>query len=201
VATFTLDIPNRRLITADTEILIQEIVNAARGFEDRPEMMGQPIIASIATSGKNDLGGGLQVGITLTLENDWRLYATPRAGPSWTEIVVRGGNLVASNSFSNNPIENTAFNNWQIRQAVSAAIVETAQSGLTPDEALDLAKIRKAFLNAQHVLEGTTANFKIWDDGADPDVDPPLYTQDVTDKDGNAVQLPEGAPAKRSEIS
>jgi hypothetical protein len=80
-------------------------------------------------------------------------------------------------------------------------IVETAVSGLTAQESADLAAVRKAFLNAQHVLEGSTANFKIWDDGADPNVDPPLYTQNVTDKDGNPVVLPVGAPAKRSEAS
>lgn len=80
-------------------------------------------------------------------------------------------------------------------------LVQTGVSGLTASESADLAMLRKAFLNAQRLVEGTTGNFQIWDDGADPDSDPPLWTQDVTDKDGNAIQLPIGSPAHRSEIS
>jgi hypothetical protein len=80
-------------------------------------------------------------------------------------------------------------------------LVQTDVSGLTTSESADLAMLRKAFLNAQHLLEGSTANFKIWDDGADPNVDPPLWTQDVTDKDGNPIVLPIGSPAQRSEVS
>jgi hypothetical protein len=80
-------------------------------------------------------------------------------------------------------------------------LVQTDVSGLTPSESADLAMLRKAFLNAQHLLEGSTANFMIWDDGADPNVDPPLWTQDVTDKDGNPIVLPIGSPAQRSEVS
>lgn len=93
------------------------------------------------------------------------------------------------------------YNLVQVIGQNSAGLIQTAVSGLTAQESADLAKLRKAFLNAQHVLEGSTGNFKIWDDGDDPNVDPPLYTQDITDKDGNPIVLPPGAPAKRSEAT
>jgi hypothetical protein len=180
-----------------TLVTIQEIHDQSRDFSDQPVMSSQPQI--VTSAGKTELSPGKLTGITLTLINDWRLYAEPRPGPTWDLIVVTGGNLAAVNTFGNDPIENSTYANWKIELDTSAAIVETGVSGLTAAEALDLRKIRQAFLNAQEVSEGSVGNFEIWDDGADPDVDAPLYVANVTDKDGNPVTLPVGAPAKRSE--
>ena len=83
----------------------------------------------------------------------------------------------------------------------SAGLIQTAVSGLTAAESADLKLVRQWLTNAQRIAEGVSANFSMWDDGADPDVDPPLSTQDVTDKDGNAIVLPAGAPANRSEAT
>ncbi len=83
----------------------------------------------------------------------------------------------------------------------AAGLVETDTSGLTAQESSDLSRMRKWVTNAQRLTEGTSGNFKVWDDSADPDTDTPLETQDVTDKDGNAITLPAGAPARRSEAS
>lgn len=139
MATFTLDIPNRRIETADTDLTVQEIHDACRGFEDLPQMMSQAAI--VAASGKSDVGGGLLGGIYLTMINDWRLYATPSAGPTWQEIIVSGGTLIALNTYSNNPIENSAFNNWQVRQSTDSTIVESGTSGLTAAESQALLDI------------------------------------------------------------
>jgi hypothetical protein len=203
VATLDFEIPTRRVIVpiGTTEVLIQEIHDQCRDFSDSPAMAAIPHI--VESSGKETLNAatGKKVGITTTLVNDWRLYAEPRPGPSWDLITVTGGNLVAVNIYGNDPIENTTYANWVIELDSSAAIVETGVSGLTAAEALDLRKIRQAMLNAQRIAEGDTDNFEIWDDGDDPDVDPPLYTQDLTDKDGNPIVLPEGAPARRTEAT
>lgn len=80
-------------------------------------------------------------------------------------------------------------------------IVETAVSGLTSTESAALTDVRDAFLGPQRLAEGSTGNFQIWRRGQDPDVDPPVFTQDVTDKDGLPLSLPGGSPARRSDVS
>jgi len=83
----------------------------------------------------------------------------------------------------------------------SAGLIESGVSGLTSSESADLAMLRKAFLNGQRLLEGSTGNFEIYDDGGTIGVSTPLFIQDVTDKDGNPIVLPVGAPAIRTEAS
>ena len=71
MATLTID-PNLspRLIVVDapdTEITLQELVNLLRDWEDElPNHQYPPLIAA---AGKENLGGGVQVGITATLQN------------------------------------------------------------------------------------------------------------------------------------
>ena len=53
------------VLTPDTEITIQNLLNGIREFEDELSSMDIPKIVSCA--GKEQLGGGVQVGLTLTL--------------------------------------------------------------------------------------------------------------------------------------
>jgi len=87
--------PINRLITIEapaTEVTIQELINAIRDWEDEQSSMSYPHV--VEGSGKEDLGGGVKVGITLKLLN-WRLKFADRTGPDWIVCNIRGGNLVA----------------------------------------------------------------------------------------------------------
>ncbi len=114
---------NNLLITVEdpaTTIAIQDLHDEIRLFEEvNPNLeVGQIMNAS----GKQDLGGGVTVGITLELINDWRLQFEARAGPTTVACTVTGGNLVAINQYGNNPINATAYTQVTISQASSATI-------------------------------------------------------------------------------
>lgn len=111
------------LITVEapaTTIAIQDLHDEIRLFEERNQNLevGQIMNAS----GKQSLGGGVNVGITLELINDWRLQFEARAGPTTIGCTVTGGNLVATNQYDNNPISATAYTQVTIAQASSATI-------------------------------------------------------------------------------
>ena len=73
----------RLLIVAapDTEITVQEIIDQVRDWEDGEEGMAYPYIISAA--GKENLGGGVTVGITCTLQNA-RIAFEARTTPTET---------------------------------------------------------------------------------------------------------------------
>jgi hypothetical protein len=90
MATFQFD-PINRIITVlapDTEITVQELINAIRDWED--DHLEWDKVADAA--GKEYLGAGLYVAITVRLLN-WRLKFQDRDQP--TVCIVRGGNLLA----------------------------------------------------------------------------------------------------------
>jgi len=112
---FTYDKLNKLIIIPKTwymangyQVTIQQLINDIRDFEDNDEGMDIPRIAEAA--GKQDLGGGVLVGITMTLY-DWKIkfedYGTT---PCSTTVAcnITGGNLVCYNTVSQlyvNPIE------------------------------------------------------------------------------------------------
>ena len=122
--TFTFNKVTRIIEIAkpDTEVTIQQLINAIRNWEDELVNMETARIAD--ASGKEDLGGGLAVGITLKLLN-WKLKFEARSGPNWVDCGVTGGNLVAVNGNNQpmNPIEPSAYVTVTIAKAVSAAIL------------------------------------------------------------------------------
>ena len=126
---FTIDIPNRRLITDTVTNTIQSINDAARNFSDQPDVMvldnnvGEQRDGIISATGKDDLGGGIQAPITIVMINDWRLYHAPQSGPTWLNVKVTGGTLIAVNTYGNSPVEDSAFVNWTIPVAQSGAIL------------------------------------------------------------------------------
>ena len=102
------------------EITIQNLLNAIREYEDELSSMDIPVIASAA--GKEDLGGGVSVGITLTLLDDWQLAFEARGGADYIQCRVSGGNLVAVNV--NGAIYPTAFTQVLITASSSATLQE-----------------------------------------------------------------------------
>lgn len=176
----------------DTSITCQEIYDQCRDFEDEPANMD--LSSLVAGAGKDSLGGNQYVGLTVTLLDNWRIAFEARPGPDWVSCVVTGGNLVAVNSYDNNPIYPTAYTSVQIRQSTSPSIVETGVSGLTSTESEQLDGMFAAFLHRQVLEEGSVGNFKIYEaDGITP-----KYIVNVTDKNGNPITLETGVPAERS---
>jgi hypothetical protein len=68
------------VLAPDTEITIQELVDLIRDWEDDDRNMSMSFDSLISAAGKEDLGGGVFVGITATLENTQVLFS-PRSLP------------------------------------------------------------------------------------------------------------------------
>ena len=118
-----------RIITVaapSTTVSLQDLDDTLRNLEAAlPTAMQFPFILNAA--GKNDLGGGLLVGITLTLQNAQLAFAA-RAGPSFIKCSVSGGNLVAVDSAGViiDAISPAAFT-WVLDdKSTSAALIVTA---------------------------------------------------------------------------
>lgn len=116
------------VITTDTEVTIQNLINAIRNYEDEPENLET---ASLANAyGKQDLGGGSMVGITLELINNWRIKFEDRDPPDTIACKVTGGNLVAINDYYDNPICPSAYTQVTIAQS-AAPVIAGAEKMLT----------------------------------------------------------------------
>lgn len=91
-----------------TTVSAQDLLNEIRDFEDELLPLDEDYLVDAA--GKEDLGGGAAVGITLTLRNA-RVAFEARPGPAWTLCAVNGGNLVAVDALGvpMDAIEPTAY--------------------------------------------------------------------------------------------
>lgn len=116
-----------RIITVEsptTEITMQELINGIRDFED--EFEGMDIAKVADASGKEALGGGVYVGITVTLI-DWKLKFEDRPGPDWVICNATGGNLVTYDTTLGtyvNPIEPASYVTVIITASSSATLQE-----------------------------------------------------------------------------
>ena len=119
------------ITSPQASVSIQDIVNAVRDWED--ELVNLDVEPIISASGKQSLGGGISVGITLELINDWRIEFAARAGPDYVSCLVSGGNLVATNIYGNNPIKASAYTQITIAQSASAISSVADASGLVAD--------------------------------------------------------------------
>lgn len=118
----TFDKPNKYILitSPQTEVTIQDLVDAIRDYE---EILDNFDIFHIAeASGKQDLGGGVLVGITLELLDGWRVYFEDRPGPSTVSVSITGGNIVAINAFNNNPVAPSEYTQVSITSSSSATI-------------------------------------------------------------------------------
>jgi len=110
------------VLAPDTEITIQNLLDSIREYEDELTSMDIPKIVSCA--GKEPLGGGVVVGLTLTLLDDWQLAFEARSGPSYIQCIVSGGNIVAVHV--NGSIYPTAFTQVLITASSSATQADLA---------------------------------------------------------------------------
>ena len=70
----------------DTEVTVQELLNAIREWEDELENLAEPKVCN--AYGMQDLGGGVYVGITLELLNNWKVKFEGRTSPLDTGTIT-----------------------------------------------------------------------------------------------------------------
>lgn len=121
-----------RIITIPAPLVavsIQDLHDTLADIEDDPHN-GMQYDRLIRSAGKEDLGGGVAVGITATLLNAKLAFAA-RAGPTFIQCTVSGGNLVALDNLgvSISPIEPTAFT--QVMTAASSSATSLDIGALT----------------------------------------------------------------------
>lgn len=107
----------------DTTLDLQFLVNEVRVAEHNlaPGMGYDKIMDAF---GKQDLGGGVLVGITVVLLDGWRVAFAARPGPSTVSVTISGGNFVGEAGA--NPVSPTAYTQVTIAQSTSATLVAAA---------------------------------------------------------------------------
>lgn len=128
----------------DTSITIQELIDEIRDAEDGDLAMSYGHIAD--AYGKQDLGSGVKVGITLVLMSPWRVAFAARSGPETASCRIDGGNLVGG--LDNNPIAPTAYTQVTMANSSSATIS-------TPNDTANLKYLIES-LYGTHMGVGTT---------------------------------------------
>lgn len=106
-----------------TEVTIQDLVDTLRTLESELGALDDDYL--IDAFGKEELGGGVYVAVTLQLQNA-KLRFQARSGPEWVACKVSGGNLVALDLLGDpmDPIAPSAYVTVTYAQAVSAALVD-----------------------------------------------------------------------------
>lgn len=137
------------------EVTMQDLIDAIRVYEADLENHDIPKIAD--ASGKEDLGGGVLVGITVKLY-DWKLQFEARPGPTTEVVDVTGGNLVAvDDDFTNpsanfvNPIEPSNFVTVTKTSSASATIAELQITDL------------KFLIESMYISHSATGRTIYWD--------------------------------------
>lgn len=117
-----------RVITVaspSAELTMQDLVDTCREIESQQWNLDDAHLLNAA--GKENLGGGVKVGITVTLNNA-RVAFEARPGPAYDQCNISGGNLVAIDDVGadTNPIEPTAFTQIVLANSSSATLSEQA---------------------------------------------------------------------------
>lgn len=132
----------------DLELDLQYLVDQTRDVEDEltPPMGYAKIMDAY---GKQPLGGGTFVGITVFLLDNWKVRFEARPGPDTVAAFVTGGNLVAE---SGNPIAPSAYVTVTLAQSSSPTIA-------TPDDNVDL----KYLIASLYDTQKSVGNVYYWD--------------------------------------
>lgn len=110
-------------------ITIKDLYDTLRSLEASLSSMDDDSI--VEAGGLEDLGGGVQVGLTVTLLNA-KLAFESRSGPAFSQCRISGGNLVAKDSagtYFSSPIESTAYTQVILSNSSSATLMVTDGSG------------------------------------------------------------------------
>tara|TARA_R110002096_G_C14661938_1_gene728449 strand:- start:43948 stop:44640 length:693 start_codon:yes stop_codon:yes gene_type:complete len=126
MATLTFDIPNQviEVDLPDLNLTIQELWDQTQTFLGTHQAMSIPHF--MFGAGKDDLGGGNFVGITVTLV-DWCVKFADRAGPTTIVTTISGGNLVGRvgtiAGAVQHPVCSSLFTFNTINQSTSPALI------------------------------------------------------------------------------
>lgn len=140
----------RRILVPQAEatpVLLQSLLNAIRDEEASERGITHDQIAD--ASGKNDLGGGIQTGITLSLRTTWKVEFEAGA----YQAIITGGNL--SDALAR--VHNTGSPQVLVLASAAATLVETGVSGLTSGEAAQLAQAAAGAASPADIAEAVWA--------------------------------------------
>lgn len=149
--TLLFDFPNQ-IITVplpDTTLDLQYLINSIREAEDdlTPGMAYSKIADAF---GKQDLGGGVKVGITIVLLNGWRVLFSARPGPTTVSVSITGGNFVGEAGA--NPVAPSLYTQVTTTQSSSATII-------TPESDTNLVYLVESLRNSHPAF----GNVFYWD--------------------------------------
>lgn len=108
---------------ADTSLDVQFLINEIR-INEQAYSPGINYNKIADAFGKQDLGGGVLVGITVVLLEGWRIAFAARSGPATVSVTISGGNFVGEAGA--NPIAPTAYTQVTIAQSTSATLLPSA---------------------------------------------------------------------------
>lgn len=130
------------ILAPSTSISIQDLVDTCRAIEE--EIKNIIYLHLINAAGKDNLGGGVLVGITATLNNAVLSFEA-RPGPSYAQCSVSGGNLVAVDISGANivPIQPTSFTQVITTASSSATLITGSGGSLSDAQATQLADAAK----------------------------------------------------------
>ena len=123
-----------------TSLDMQDLVDTIRFLEyDMPNL---DMTHLLNCSGKEALGGGILVAITVQLLNA-KIKFADRGGPSYIQCTVGGGNLVAvdENGDEMDAIQSSNYTQVIVLRSSAGVIAETGVSGLTQEESDQLLAI------------------------------------------------------------
>lgn len=160
-------------LETDTNIQVQDLYDAIKDEEDFLHVaIATPIIGT--ATGKDDLGGGEFTGITLVLQNGWRLKSLTSPG-SPTIIKIAGGNMITSDGSA---FFKTVVNIHYDRTASTspAAISLSAVLTTLTNIQIDVTLMEKLLTNRRK-LDNVANTLTFFDD----DGTTPILVLDVTD--------------------
>lgn len=107
----------------DVELDLQYLINQIRYAEEtlNPGIQYKKIADAF---GKQDLGGGVKVGITVVLLDGWRVAFEARPPSTTVSVRISGGNFVGEAGA--NPVAPTAYTQVTVAQSSSATIIASA---------------------------------------------------------------------------
>jgi hypothetical protein len=201
-----------RIVTVaapSTEVNLQDLYDTLRNIEATETGILYPQLLNAA--GKQVLGGGALVGMTLTLRNALLSFEA-RTGPMAVLCQVSGGNLVAVDADGvplPSPLQPTAYAFAVMTQSTSASLL-SGTGGLTKEDVRsavwdsssvfgtfgDLLNFLFRFRKNRMVTEPGNANNMVLygDDGQTV-----LMRWNVSGPNGEAIIVPTGAAAQRSD--
>lgn len=141
-------------------LTIQDLYDTIRSLG--AEAIDEPEI--IDGSGKEILGAGILVGLTIKLLNA-RVKFEDRSGPDWTVCSIGGGNLVAVDEAGEpmGPVEPSAYTQVQVIMSAAGTITITG-SGVTEQDKVDIKNAVASELATAHgdsSWEGATP-IQVW---------------------------------------